>query len=40
MLPIKAFNAGFSGDTMNDALAKIGGKGIVDYVSPKVWSRS
>ena len=34
--PYNAFNAGVSGNTTDDVLARIGGKGILDHVSPKV----
>lgn len=34
--PYNAFNAGFNGNTTDDVLARIGGKGILDHVSPKV----
>ncbi len=34
--PYNAFNAGFNGNTTDDVLARIGGNGILDHVSPKV----
>lgn len=34
--PYKAVNYGISGHTTDDVLARIGGKGILDHISPKV----